>query len=65
MRITKMCDWDKEQANAIRKMALIDLLDAGLHKAYLQKMQYLWSTTTRNTTKQARPVTVSMILSYF
>ena len=30
MRITKMWDWDKEQANAIRKMALIDLLDAGL-----------------------------------
>lgn len=30
MRIIKMCDWDKERANAIAKVALIDLPDAGL-----------------------------------
>lgn len=37
MRITKMCDWDKEQANAIRKMALIALLDAGLPQSLSAK----------------------------
>lgn len=30
MRIIKLCDWDKERANAITKVALIDLLDAEL-----------------------------------
>ena len=50
MRITKMWDWDKEQANAIRKMALIDLLDAGLPQTLSVKVSVKHNNMKHNKT---------------
>ena len=56
VRITK-CDWDMKWANAVGKVALIDLLHTGLPQTFnLQKMQYLWRAIKQSATKGGMPV---------
>ena len=52
MRITKMWHRDTKWANAVEKMALIDLVDIGCHKTSIyRRTQYLWSTTKQSVIK--------------
>ena len=48
--------WDTKWANAVGKIVLTDLLNAGLPLTFLQKVQYLWSMIKQNAIKPSLPV---------